>query len=404
MGGWDELKHELLELGREVGVAGAVDIALFAAIVYGGLAWLHRTRTSAALRGALILGAVYLLARGFGLALTSSALEAFFAVLLVAGIVIFRNELRLAVEQLASWSRRPHGGPSSARERASSLGDELSRALGELAKRKIGALVVLEGKMPVDGQLEGGTALDGVPSEPLLASIFDPHSAGHDGAVLIRAGRIARFGCHLPLSSNFAELGARGTRHAAALGLAERCDALCLVVSEERGELSIARHGRLRTLGSPAQMHPELDTFLGVHGGSSAPKGKRWRRETWSALAAIAIAAALWLIVVHGSLVTQRTFTVPVQLTDVPEELQVVATQPSNVTLTFAGTRRDLTLLGSGAVKLMLPLADAKAGGKVVTITALDVTFPPSLTLKAIEPSHVIIRLAARPAARPSGK
>jgi diadenylate cyclase len=394
----------LLEFGREIGVTGAIDIALFSVVVYLALAWLRRSRTAAAVRGALVLGGVYLAARQLNLALTSAALEAFFVVLLVASIVIFRDELRAAVERVASWSRARALATPARDEEHASVARLMARTLSELATDHTGALLVLEGRVSLQGHLEGGTPLDGLVSEPLLHSLFDPHSIGHDGAAVVRAGRITCFGCHLPLSTNFELLGHRGTRHAAALGLAERTDALCLVVSEERGRVSVARDGKLRELGDAAQIAAEIVAFAGQAAPRRRPWIRRLSRELPHALASIGIAVLLWLVLVHGSTVTQRTLVIPVQYADLDPEEQVAAIQPAQVSMTFAGTRRDFYFLSPANVKLVVPLADAKPGSRVVSISPLDVSFPADLTLKTIEPSHVVLRIAPKVEPKPHGK
>jgi uncharacterized protein (TIGR00159 family) len=385
------LGRELVQAAREVGPSGTLDILLLATAVYLGLAWLRRSRATAAFRGVLVLAAVYLLARQLNLALTAWALEAFFLLLLVAAVVIFRDELRHAVEQLASWRARLRPGAPSAQP-ADALTALLARTLEDLARSRVGALLVLEGQMAIDGHLEGGVSLDGLPSEPLLHSLFDPHSIGHDGAAVIKAGRLVRFAVHLPLSTNFDELGHRGTRHAAALGLAERTDALCLVSSEERGVVSIAHQGTLRAVEG-AELRRVVGDFL----RPSKPRPRRWQgvlREAPTVLSALLVAVALWFVLVHGATVTQRTFKIPVQYAELDPQKRVVAIQPPSVTLTFTGTRRDFYFVGPANVKLVVPLGDAKAGSKVVAISPFDVSFPAALTLKTIEPSHLVLRIA----------
>ena len=390
------IPQRLLEFGREIGVTGAIDIALFSIVVYLALAWLRRSRTAAAVRGAIVLGGVYLVARQFNLALTSAALEAFFVLLLVASIVIFRDELRAAVERVASWSPgRKLAAPTPDEERRS-LARLLAQTLSDLAAHKTGALLVLEGRVSLEGHLEGGTPLDGLASEPLLHSIFDPHSIGHDGATVMRGGRILRFGCHLPLSTNFDLLGHRGTRHAAALGLSEQTDALCLVVSEERGLVSVARNGKLRELEDAARLVDQIVEFFGNATPRRRRLPKRFGRELPHAVASIGIAVLLWLVLVHGSTVTQRTLVIPVQYADLDPEQQVAGIQPPQVSMTFAGPRRDFYFVGPANVKLVVPLADAKPGSRVVSISPLDVSFPADLTLKTIEPSHVVLRIAPK--------
>ena len=104
--------------------------------------------------------------------------------------------------------------------------------------------------------------LDGVISEDVMLSIFDPTSPGHDGAMILNKNRIEKFGVHLPLSNNFREIGKHGTRHSAALGIAERSDALALVVSEESGMMSLAQNGSLKEVKSLEELELRLNKFL----------------------------------------------------------------------------------------------------------------------------------------------
>ena len=132
-----------------------------------------------------------------------------------------------------------------------------------MAKKRIGALIVLQGNDPLERHINGGTSLDGLVSEPLLESLFDPHSIGHDGAVIINGNRIAKFGCHLPLSINTSKYGNIGLRHTAALGLAERSDAICVVVSEEKGTISTGLSGNIsRRFNNAAALHERIGAIL----------------------------------------------------------------------------------------------------------------------------------------------
>ena len=233
--------RQSLSLFFEIGLSGLLDILIVTLVIYTFLVVLKRTRRSGLIfTGIVIVGAIYLLARKLNLLLTVALLQGFFAVILVALIVIFQEDLRFFFERMAAlWLERGLPGYKRRRTRLPRREVEiLARTLGDLARGKIGALVVLRGKDSIARHLEGGEDVDGLISESLLKSIFDPHSLGHDGAVVIGAGRIEKLGCHLPLSTNFDRLPRSGTRHAAALGISERSDALCLVVSEEQGTIS----------------------------------------------------------------------------------------------------------------------------------------------------------------------
>ena len=141
----------------------------------------------------------------------------------------------------------------------------LVSSLGDLAREHIGALVVLRGLDPLDRHVEGGWGLNGDLSEALLKSIFDSHSLGHDGAFIVEAGRVSRFGAQLPLSKDFSKITNLGTRHSAALGLSERCDAMCLVVSEETGTISFALRGDLVSIRDLEELQAGIEIFLTKH-------------------------------------------------------------------------------------------------------------------------------------------
>ena len=250
-----------------------VDVALVTLFAWAAIVWLRRSRARAALAGLAILGGVYFVARQLKLELTAFILQGFFAVLVLVLVVIFQEELWRIFEQIGVLSLRrrlPAPPPEGV--------DVLVRTVARLAQTRTGALIVLPGCELLDRHLDGGIRFDGAFSEPLLLSLFDSHSPGHDGAVVVRGGDVvARFAVHLPLSSDQTKLGSGNTRHAAALGLAERTDALCIVVSEERGTVSIAERGDLKLLAAPQQVGPELRRFLArLH---PPPPGRiaRWR-------------------------------------------------------------------------------------------------------------------------------
>jgi len=155
--------------------------------------------------------------------------------------VIFRDEIRRLFERLARFKPANRFGEKIGNAALSPAVETLARTFADLSKERIGALVVIPCKESLLSHLKGGVSLNGELSEPLLKSLFDPHSLGHDGAVVIEGRQVTRFACHLPLSSDFEKLGNKGTRHSAALGLCERTDALCIVVSEKNGLITIAR-------------------------------------------------------------------------------------------------------------------------------------------------------------------
>jgi len=281
---------------RSFGPSDALDVAVVALLLYSALCWLRRSHAALAVAGVALLGAVYLAARGLGLQLTTRVFQATFAVLAVALVVIFQEELRRGFEELAAFALGQPGG-RRARLDAPEL---LAKSLGELAGAKIGALVVVAGTQKLERHLQGGHELGGQLSVPLLASLFDPHSPGHDGAVVIEDRSVVRFGAQLPLARGTSLPSALGTRHSAAIGLSERSDALCLVVSEERGAISAARHGALAPVASELELARLISGFYRERralGHTRPPLRELLRGRRAEQFAAVLLALGLWLLI-----------------------------------------------------------------------------------------------------------
>jgi len=156
-------------------------------------------------------------------------------------IVVFQSELRRMLSRLGEQRWMGLGSRFQTRE----IADEIVLAVSHLAQHKIGALIVLEGDVGLRSFIESGVALDARVTRDLLLAIFQPGAALHDGAVIVQNGRIAAAACFLPLTMNPNLSGELGTRHRAAIGVTEESDCLAVVVSEERGSISLAARGEL---------------------------------------------------------------------------------------------------------------------------------------------------------------
>jgi uncharacterized protein (TIGR00159 family) len=377
--------------GLELGFLDLIDIAVVAALLWLAIRLMRRTRARAALAGLALLGGIYVLAQWLGLDLTAALFRGFFAVVVLLLVIIFQEDLRRYFEQLGAMLSPSGREPP----RSSDGGDVLVRTVNRLATLRTGALLVVPGREPIDRLLEGGIPLGGSVSEPLLLSLFDASSPGHDGAVVLRDGRVERFAAHLPLSNDHNQLGAGGTRHAAALGLAERCDALCIVVSEERGTLSVARDGRLRQLSRPE----DLLTELYAHSVPRADSNGQARREPrWLEPAlAVAAAAVLWMLLVPGSTLVTTTLSAPVVVENLPAELRIETIEPAEVEVSLSGRRRDLLFLSAGDVSVRVDAFLAKLGRRTFELDPDRVTRPAGADVARLEPDRVRIAVAAAP-------
>ena len=360
---------------------------MVAVLLYTAIAFLRQTRAAFIIRGIFILAAIYILARYLDLQLTAWLFQGFFAIFLIIIVVIFQEELRQIFERIAVWSLA-NDDPSLRSDAA----DILIGTLADLAKDKIGALIVVEGKDPIARHIMGGIELEGKISEPLLKSIFDPHSPGHDGAVIIKNDQIARFAAHLPLSKDFRQLARVGTRHGAALGLAELSDALCIVVSEERGKISVARDGRLRQVDNTQELGSLLQQFLREKYPPAERRGFTLSlvRENWLVkLVTISLAMGLWYVLVPGSSTIEVTHNLPVQVENLPAELRVEQIQPKEISATFTGPKRTFYFFDPGRLKVTVDLSSAEAGAKIMRLSELNIRHPQNLTLQQLNPVTV---------------
>jgi uncharacterized protein (TIGR00159 family) len=378
-----------------------IDILLVGVLLYTAMAWVRTTRAAFVLRGMFVLAVIYLIARQFDLQLTAWIFQGFFAIFLIVVVVIFQEELRQFFERVAVWSWRANASPALQSETTRVL----VRTVVDLAKDRIGALIVVRGNDPLARHIVGGIPLDGKLSEPLLKSIFDAHSPGHDGAVIVEQDRISRFAAHLPLSKDLEQLANVGTRHSAALGLAELTDAMAIVVSEERGTISVAVDGRLQELNSPQELVGLLEEFLEK---KYPVQQSRWTpvehlRENWQGKAiALALAIGFWYVFVPGSKVVEATYKLPVQVQNLPPEYELESVQPPEVAVTFSGPRRSFYFFRPKRLRVTVDASAAGLGRRTFTISEQNIRHPADLRLEDVKPPT--LRISLRKVARDDEK
>jgi len=242
-------------------IAAIVDIALVYYVVYRALLLIKGTRAVPMLIGLLAIILAFFLSELAGLSTLNWLLDNFFNALLLVVIVVFQQDIRRGLTRIGMT--RLFQTAQGSREQAFLI-EELVKASTALAGKKLGALIVIEREAEVAEFVEDGTKVDAVVTKELLYSIFIPELQNpvHDGAVIIRHGRIASAGAFLPLSQNPSLDRTLGTRHRAALGITEQTDAVCLVVSEERGSISLCFDGNIARDLDGGQLRKALQGLL----------------------------------------------------------------------------------------------------------------------------------------------
>jgi diadenylate cyclase len=244
-----------------------VDILLVAFLIYQALRLVRETRAVQLLKGIILLVLLYGVTSYFELRAFTFLLQYVFTVGAWALLVIFQPELRRALDRMGrtrftNWVFNFSGNTDD----ESLQWNPAIQAIGEaaifLSKRRIGALMVLERQTKLGEVVKSGTIVDSAPSAELIGNIFFPNSPLHDGALVIRQGRLYAAGCFLPLSDNYDISKEMGTRHRAGLGMSEQSDAIVVIVSEETGTITIANDGKLMRGYTGEQLTKELEKAL----------------------------------------------------------------------------------------------------------------------------------------------
>lgn len=217
-----------------------IDISLVAVVFYRIISMVRGTRAVSVIYGLIFLLLIYYASGEFGLFTLNWLLANFLGSIFIVVIILFQADIRKALSEMGAgklWWRK--GG---AREEVL---DQLVLALVAMAQTKTGALIVLEKNIPLGDVVSKGVELQAKVSKDLLLTIFNTHTPLHDGAVVIRQNVIVAAACILPLAVGLKHHSELGTRHRAAMGITEESDAVAVVVSEERGSISVALGGKL---------------------------------------------------------------------------------------------------------------------------------------------------------------
>lgn len=371
-----------------VRLADVLDVLVVSIIAYGTVRWFRQSRSRLVMSGLATLVLLYFAARLLEMHLTLALFQAGITVAAVTLVVIFQDEIKRGFERVALASRFR---PATVQRNSDTLAEIVAETAARFARDQTGALIVFRGREPLERHLTGGVRLDGRVSEPLLYSIFDTSSPGHDGALVIEDGLASLFGVHLPLSAEIKGDERFGTRHTAALGLSERCDALVVVVSEERGVVSVAQNGKLTEVSASAELARIIRAFQQrVSPDVDAGGVRRWFSHNFGLkLVSVAVALAAWLITLgYRSETAVRTISVPIVFRDVPNGWVIKNVNPLEVRVSLSGPQRKLEALGDNVAVSVTP-GKLAPGTLRTQLSSHDVTLPAGVQVRDIQPSSV---------------
>ena len=258
-----------------------IDILIVTFMIYNLLLLTRETKANQVIKGVGILFLAYWISDLLELQAFNWIMKYIMDAGAVVLVVLFQPELRRALEKIGRKTGLIDKTHQADPDEVERMVGEIVRAMENLSRRKVGALIVIEQKTPLGDIIETGNPIDSIVSAPLLEQIFEPNTPLHDGALIIRGTRIVAAGCFLPLTEENSISKQLGTRHRAGIGVTENTDATTLIVSEETGTMSMARGGKLtRHLDADAirtVLHGIYDPDKAPVTGVISPMLNKWR-------------------------------------------------------------------------------------------------------------------------------
>jgi len=251
-------------------ITDTLDIALLAYFIYKGIKIVRETRAGQLVKGIIWMAGLYIIVRILNMSAMIWILNRVFEMGIIAIIVVFQPELRSALERMGRTKMKgitPWGYSAGQSMRNATLWgktiDVICEATRKLSMSATGALIVIEREVKLGEQINTGVIIDATPSAELIGNIFFKNSPLHDGAMIMRDGKVYAAACFLPKPKNEADIDKNlGSRHRAAIGISEVSDSLTIIVSEETGSVSFAINGRLIRNISIEKLHKTLDIYL----------------------------------------------------------------------------------------------------------------------------------------------
>ena len=255
-----------------IGWWDVLDILIVSFLIYEFLKLIRGTRAMQMAAGSLLIVGLFYVSRLAPLQTVNWMIRNMLAFVAFAAIVIFQSDIRRA---LAHFGQAPFFRYLNRQQAADETIEEIVVASTTLSSQRIGAIIVVEREIGLRNYVESGIPLDALLTYDLISTIFQPGSPLHDGAVIIQESRVAAAACFLPLTVNPRVSRELGTRHRAAIGLTEECDAVCVVISEETGAISLALDGRIERPLTSDQLRDRLRSLVMTRRASGRNVGAR---------------------------------------------------------------------------------------------------------------------------------
>jgi diadenylate cyclase len=364
----------------------SLDIILLTLLIFFLYRTIKTTGTGKIFLGILLAAGIFIVARMLDLKGIEWIYSNLSQILLLALIIIFQPELRKIFERAASIKRREIG------IEAPKIASVISDAAFVLAKQKRGALIVFPGQDSVKAWTSEGVQLDAQISFPVLMSIFDPNSPGHDGAVVIENGKITSFGVRLPLSDSNKLPQEFGTRHHAGLGLSEVTDTLVLVVSEERGAVTLFYEGMYERIKDKNDLAARIMKHWSIIASHQLFNQKNVpQRKTITQIAlSFVLAFIFWsTVVLTQSELKEMIYTVPVDYISMPRSYLIEGETTTEITVNLLGRTVDLNRINPSQLRAVIDLSRITPGEKTIRVNEENLDLPKQVRVARTRPASI---------------
>lgn len=326
-----------------------------------------------------------------GLIISTRAIQGTIVVAILIIIVIFSEDIRQVFQSrsfksiLWGFERKTVQAPI----------DVIVDSIYEMSRMRTGALIILPGSESLKDIIHNGIDWDGVLSREMLMSVFWHDNPVHDGAVVIKGNRISKVSVILPLSHEKQLPSYYGTRHRAALGLAEVRDALVIVVSEERGEVSAAKNSKILLIPDKLTLEAVLRDHMGVKDKARQKKGREKSALSLGAMLSVLFVMIVWYGTTRGFINTLITFEAPIEFVNRDPGMDIMETSVNKVRLHLSGSDVLVKSLRPQDVRVRIDMNQAVDGSNVFTLTRENVSLPPGIILTKVEPYVVEMKVDA---------
>lgn len=259
---WEVLVNYLSQFAQLIKITDIIDIAILAFLIYQLIKFVRKTNATAVMKGIVILVLALFFSGILQLNVMNYLLSRAFEMGLFILVILFQPEIRRMLEQVGSSKLSDFFGRQAGQRNIETAITQTVLACTDMSISRTGALIVFERGINLDNYIKTGTIVDAAPAAELIKNMFFNKAPLHDGAVIIRDGRIAGAACMLPLSGNNNISRALGMRHRAGIGMSERSDAVVVIVSEETGDISVALEGIIKRGLTPESLEKVLRNEL----------------------------------------------------------------------------------------------------------------------------------------------